>query len=268
VVIGYLNTSSLIFNYLEVHDKSISISAIGNTTICPGDSVKLSAPLHTGTYHWFRNNIEQIAGTGLNNYYAKQSGSYYCVFNGPSCDSTSNSINIIVQPAATITAQGPTTFCAGDSVILQANSGSGLSYQWKKNGNNISGATSKNYTAKVGGIYKVLVTKTNGCTKLSQGTTVSIPCRESSSLTETNTQSLITYPSPVTDILNIELPAWNTTAEIKIYNTTGQLVKSEKIVLSDEESQMSFDVKDLGGGIYSVIVGGNEKTVNGRFLKE
>jgi len=60
---------------------------------------------------------------------------------------------------ATITAGGPTTFCSGGSVVLTANSGTGQTYQWLKDGVNISGATNISYTATTGGNYKVKVTK-------------------------------------------------------------------------------------------------------------
>src|SRR6185436_10309472 len=129
----YSNTSSLSQNYVEVFDKSLSLSATGNTTICSGDSVQLIATPHIGTYYWYKNNIQQFVGG--NTYYAKQTGPYHCKFYGPNCDSASNSINITVnpKPPALITPQGPTTFCAGGNVTLTANSGTGLTYQWRRN---------------------------------------------------------------------------------------------------------------------------------------
>lgn len=56
----------------------------------------------------------------------------------------------------------PTTFCAGGSVTFFANTGTGLSYQWQKNGVNIAGATSTSFRATETGSYQVIV---------SQGTT-------------------------------------------------------------------------------------------------
>ncbi|MFN3876216.1 MAG: fibronectin type III domain-containing protein, partial [Flavobacteriales bacterium] len=50
-------------------------------------------------------------------------------------------VGTLVQLTATITAGGPTTFCAGGSVVLSANTGTGLTYQWRRNGAKISGAT-------------------------------------------------------------------------------------------------------------------------------
>jgi hypothetical protein len=67
-------------------------------------------------------------------------------------------INGIVKPIAIISAVGTTTFCAGSNVILNANTGNGYTYIWKKDGSTIIGATSISYTAMQSGSYTVMVT--------------------------------------------------------------------------------------------------------------
>lgn len=52
-----------------------------------------------------------------------------------------------------ISAGGPATFCSGGSVVLSAVSYTGTSLQWKKNGEDIPGATLVNYTATTNGLY-------------------------------------------------------------------------------------------------------------------
>jgi glucose/arabinose dehydrogenase len=71
---------------------------------------------------------------------------------------TSSIVNISVTSCATptITPSGPLRMCAG-SVVLNSTTGTGFSYQWKKDGVNISGATSSSYTASVSGDYQVRV---------------------------------------------------------------------------------------------------------------
>ena len=54
-----------------------------------------------------------------------------------------------------------TTFCQGDSVVLDAQIGIGLTYQWENNGGIINGATNSSYTANQSGTYTVDVS--NGC---------------------------------------------------------------------------------------------------------
>ena len=93
----------------------------------------------------------------------------------PTCATTSTmAITVNALPTATITAGGATTFCQGASVVLNANTGSGLTYQWKNNGTNISGATAASYTASTAGSYTVVVTNSNGCIKTSTATTVTV----------------------------------------------------------------------------------------------
>jgi hypothetical protein len=65
-----------------------------------------------------------------------------------------------IPPTASISAGGPTTFCAGGSVTLTANSGQ--AYKWQRNGTDIPGATSQSYDATASGNYTAIVT-VNGC---------------------------------------------------------------------------------------------------------
>ena len=61
-------------------------------------------------------------------------------------------------PVAAITPTGVTTFCAGGSVVLNASTGTGYAYQWKRDGSNIANATGSSYTATQTGSYTVTVT--------------------------------------------------------------------------------------------------------------
>ncbi len=71
-------------------------------------------------------------------------------------------ITVNPLPVASITAAGPTSVCPGGTVTLQANTGSGLSYQWQQNGVTIPGANAATYTATINGDYAVVITD-NGC---------------------------------------------------------------------------------------------------------
>jgi len=64
--------------------------------------------------------------------------------------------DLVVTGSYSITASGPTSFCAGGSVILSTTS-SATSYQWYRNAVAISGATSFNYTATQDGSYTVSI---------------------------------------------------------------------------------------------------------------
>lgn len=141
-----------------------SISAGGTTTFCTGGNVTLTATTGTGyTYQWSWNGTN-ISGATSSSYLAASAGSYSCLVNDGTCSKPSNAIAVTVNaaPSATITAGGPTAICTGGSVVLSANTGTGLTYQWKKNGTSISGATASSYSATSAGSYTATVTNSCG----------------------------------------------------------------------------------------------------------
>jgi len=86
---------------------------------------------------------------------------------------TSAAVTITVVPLATITAAGATTFCSGGNVVLNANTGTGYTYQWKNGATSITGATASSYTATASGSYSVTVTS-NSQSTTSSATTVTV----------------------------------------------------------------------------------------------
>ncbi|OYU82747.1 MAG: hypothetical protein CFE24_14320, partial [Flavobacterium sp. BFFFF2] len=85
---------------------------------------------------------------------------------------------------ATISAATPLTFCEGGTVALNANIGSGYTYQWKKDGTTISGETAASYNATTSGSYSVFVTDGNGCSALSEAKTVTVTPKRTPTFTQ------------------------------------------------------------------------------------
>jgi|GEM_PF-1797709 len=156
------------------------------TTFCQGGSVVLNANTGAGlTYQWF-NNASAISGATSASYTANASGPYtVTVTNTSTCSSTSTATVVTVNalPTATITPATATTFCQGGSVVLNANTGAGLSYQWRLNGNPISGATSSSYTANASGSYTVVVTNASTCSSTSTATVVTVNALPTATIT-------------------------------------------------------------------------------------
>ncbi|HEX8529909.1 MAG TPA: DUF6443 domain-containing protein, partial [Cytophagales bacterium] len=93
---------------------------------------------------------------------------------GGSSATTSQTVTILPRPTATITPSGSTTIPFGvDNKVLQANTGTGLSYQWFRDGVAIPAATTSSHGATLAGSYTVRVTGTNGCSTTSPATVVS-----------------------------------------------------------------------------------------------
>jgi len=153
-----------------------TITAGGPTTFCTGGSVVLNANTGSGfTYQWQKDGIN-ISGATSASYTAAVAGNYVVVVSNSCGSAASSAIAVVVNPlpTATITAGGPTTFCSGGSVTLTANSGTGLTYQWKNNGNNISGATNISFVATSAASYTVVVTNSNSCSNTSSAVVVTI----------------------------------------------------------------------------------------------
>jgi len=161
---------------------SASITASGSTTICKPESVTLNAEVKANrSYQWKRNGVI-VPGATASSLVVTQSGYYKVIVTNTSTgcsNTTGNAVHVIAysKPSAKITPSGIVTFCAGQSALLTANSGNNYSYQWKKDGALIPGATNQTLTVTTAGIYKVIVTKANGCSKVSKADTVVVPCR-------------------------------------------------------------------------------------------
>ncbi|HYV90580.1 MAG TPA: SBBP repeat-containing protein, partial [Chitinophagales bacterium] len=129
------------------------------------------------------------------------------VDNGLGCGTAKDTVIVTLNPAATATttADGPLSFCAGDSVILTANSCT-CTYKWKVGSSYIAGATNISYTAKAAGTYKVVVTNSYGCSKTSTGKTVQIVCKSGeSSLAGQDYFNVIASPNPTPNLFSIQL---------------------------------------------------------------
>jgi hypothetical protein len=156
-----------------------TISPASSTTFCQGNSVTLNASTGTGyTYQWKRNGTEITPGGTGASFDATLSGNYTVVIrDGNNCSATSTATAVTVNalPTATIAASGPTSFCQGGGVLLNANTGAGLTYQWKRNGLDITpGGTGTSLAVNTSGSYTVQVRNANNCTNLSTATTVTV----------------------------------------------------------------------------------------------
>ena len=143
------------------------------TTFCSGGSVVLTSSSSTGN-QWYKDGTA-ITGETNQTYTATAAGTYTIIVTASGCSSAASAGTTItvnpIPPTPTIAAGGPTTFCAGGSVVLTSSSATGN--QWYKDGVAISGATSQTYTAATTGAYTVVITSAEGCSSAaSAGTTV------------------------------------------------------------------------------------------------
>ncbi|MEA2163027.1 MAG: large repetitive protein [Thermoanaerobaculia bacterium] len=156
-----------------------TITPGGPTTFCSGGSVNLTASVGA-SYQW-RNFGTPLIGANAQVFNATTSGSYsVTVTNASGCSATSANVSVTANTtvSVTISAGGPTTFCSGGNVTLNANpsggSGTFASYQWLLNGSAIPSANSASYSATTTGSYTVTATDSAGCTGTSAPQSVTV----------------------------------------------------------------------------------------------
>jgi hypothetical protein len=139
-------------------------------TVCEGQSVVLSVGAQGTalTYQWRRNG-QNIPGATQATYQfvatLSDAGIYDVVVSNACGSVTSDTVRVTVKERPRITQQPPAslTVCVGQSVTLRVTAtGTGLRYQWRRNGTPIPGATQSSYTIAAvqpadSGIYDVIV---------------------------------------------------------------------------------------------------------------
>lgn len=145
----------------ECQISGVEITANGDVTICPGETVELTAP-EGYTYNW-------IGGGDTQSITVSESGSYsVVVFDDNSCVGVSNSIavDVLESTAPSITVNGDLLFCEGESVELIASNGE--AHDW---GN---GLETQVLTVETSGDYQVSVTDVCDVTLASEMVTVEV----------------------------------------------------------------------------------------------
>jgi len=134
---------------------NVTIMSSGSDTICYGGSLTLDAGAGYASYDWYSpisSTDEAITAIPTNSYtyYVQVTDSLGCIGNGSVAVTVNDPMDI------TVTANGPTTFCEGGSVVLDAGAGY-ATYTW------FDGSSTETYSAIYSGNYQVTVTDANGC---------------------------------------------------------------------------------------------------------
>ena len=186
---------------IEVQNPTVNYTGItGNTTVCYGESTTLTASA-TATptdaalsYQWKKDGSEIPDATNASYTTGElfANATYTCEITATEDDcpsaASSKTVNVTVNNPRVLSASvapATTVVCAGNPFTLtataSASEGATLSYQWQKNGVDISGATSATYTvtptSPTSDIYTCVVTATQGsCTKSQEtdGVTVNV----------------------------------------------------------------------------------------------
>lgn len=143
---------------------------------CPGDTSTLTTSAVADRYEWTVNGAPVSVG-GTTRIVVREPGVYrLTIIVDGGCTSTSDPIKLSLLRAqeVDISPIGTQTICATDSVVFTALTDA-PSYQWLRDGNVITGATYKKFTARTPGDYQVRVASSVGCPGISQHVRVKIP---------------------------------------------------------------------------------------------
>ncbi len=157
------------------------------STICQNDSIQFTASGTNNTtgYQWTFPGGTPSSSTSQSVWVKFSAGTKVCslrVANSIMYSAyTTKSVTINASPAANISYNSTVVLCEGDSIPLTISNVNGNTYQWSKDGNNISGATGNTYQAKLSGVYRVVVSNT-GCSTTSSPVTLSFNTKPTATL--------------------------------------------------------------------------------------
>jgi hypothetical protein len=222
-----------------------TISAIGSTTICSGETVILTGNIN-GT--WSNNETSTAIGVST-------SGTYY-VTNTNSCgNSVSNQITVVVLPAA------PTPTITQVGYNLETNIGYN-SYQWFNNNFPVPNETNPVFTPTSSGNYYVLVIDSNGCLVQSAVYNfVYVGETEIPVATE-----LILIPNPAqTFVLLSTRNSKDFYGNLKVWSMNGDLMLEKNLV---KNNQFKIDIEQWANGMYMIELIGDIKSERFKFIKQ
>lgn len=141
----------------------VVITPSGPITFCQGGNVTLDAGTGFTNYLWSNGNTSQnilVSATGNDS---------VTVTDVNSCSATSSAVVVLVNPlppTPTITSNGSTNICQGDSVTLTSSIAN--SYSWS------NGAITQSITITSSQNDSVTITDNNGCSAISSATSITI----------------------------------------------------------------------------------------------
>ena len=138
-----------------------SIASAGNTSLCKG-AVKLLTNSGTNLSYVWNWNGQAIPLSNSASYAPKVAGKYAVTISQGKCSATSPSIVVENAQTPIISSDNGSNICLSNINLSVKNlTGTGITYQWQKNGTSISRAVNSNLSISESGIYTVSSTQNN-----------------------------------------------------------------------------------------------------------
>ncbi len=242
---------------------AVSISPLGTSSLCSGDSLQLSLT-GSGSMNIQWKNDNNNAGAGNTTHFVYTAGTYKAILTDPvtGCMDSTQAVSVVIHNRPVVSlSPGDTAFCTGGSVTLSVQtSDTGLVYAWSNSGVIIPQATADFLEISVPGVYTVIADRatTNNCPDTTDPVTITV------------------YPLPVVTITweDPQLHATPGYASYQWYNGSQPIPGatdaafhpstdgSYSVVVTDDNdcSNMS-SVYDATVGVHEVINTGNSEVV-------
>ncbi len=227
----------------------LSPAISGDSTICSGDSSLINAGSFP-VYLWSTGQTTQFINP-------PSTGWYSVSVSDPSqgCSGIDSLFVTVSQsPIVTIAATGSTSFCLGDSVLLDAGSGYNT-YKWYRYGMLIPGATSQTYYAKTAGPHQCKASISNGCDDLSNIINITVPCMppldNGAKVAEEISGEIEVAPNPSSGLYNIKIPSnYNLPLKFAVTDIIGKHIFEESL----NSHNFSLNLTPFPQGIYFIQI--------------
>jgi hypothetical protein len=227
-----------------------TITTSGNTTICSGDNVTLTASA-SDSYQWNLNG-SAITGATSQSYSATAQGIYtVTVTNADACDGVGTSAQTVVFVNTTPTADA--AYIINNLTYTFSNNSTGAtSYEWDFGDGNTSALANPVYTYATGGNYVVTLTATNGnCEDVFTINLNNVSVEENTIIENINL-----YPNPATNnaVLSITLSE-SKSFDVMLIDLSGKLIYGENVQnASAGQNNINLPLNEVANGVYFVRV--------------
>jgi len=155
----------------------------------------------------------------------------------------------------------PTLAFSNDTIFSSHAAG----YQWYYNGSPIAGATDSFYVYSSNGTYAVMISDSNGCSKLSNGLITGLTKMFIG-------EGALMYPNPAQDEFTIYLSNGQLSTDdgqlsIEIYNVVGEKIYSRQLHTSNLKPQ-TINCKHFPAGVYFIRFTGEKGSFTKKIVKE